>query len=116
MFKELICICLLFIDISKSKPFKSIAGVVNPIVKLGLFIFAFSASWFNMVVEKLGSLLIAVLISCKVFNKDGELPIRFEIEESTYDVLAIWRLFEFTLGVGTCGIPENIGEIIKLLL
>ena len=56
--------------------------------------------------------MIAVLISCSVFSKEGDEPMRLDIVESTYDVFAIWRLFEFMLGVGTCGVPENVGDII----
>ena len=74
--------------------------------------FAFSAIWFATVAAKEGSLLIATLISCRVFKRSGLLPTREDIARSTYCVFAMTVLLLIGLAVGTLGSPEKVGEII----
>jgi len=81
-----------------------------PVVKVGLFIFAFCDIWFAMVTANEGSLLIAAFISTSALRRVGLAPTRDEIALSTYPVLAIWVVFVFGEAVGACGSPVNIGE------
>ncbi len=70
--------------------------------------FAFNAIWFATVAAKEGSLLIvATLISCRVFKRSGLLPTREDIARSTYWVFAMTVLLLIGLAVGTLGSPEK---------
>jgi hypothetical protein len=60
-----------------------------PVVKEGLFVFAFCDIWFPMVTANEGSLLIAAFISTSVLRRFGLAPTRDETALSTYSVLAI---------------------------
>ena len=90
----------LFKEVCKSVPLRLIAGVLIPVVNVGLLMFAFNDIWFPMVVAKLGSLLMAASILCNVCKRLGVVPIKELIAESTYCVFAICVLFVCGAGVG----------------
>ena len=66
-----------------SIPLLTVEDSVTVPEKVGLIMFAFKLIWFAIDVAKLGSLFIAAFISCSVFKRFGEEPIRAETAEST---------------------------------